>query len=86
MIRSGTTRTQQSGNDTYVFHQYGSPCEQVRLVESYVCRRLTSGARARFETHFFSCERCLHAVEFELFVKRAVADSAKFAQFSRSWH
>jgi hypothetical protein len=86
MIRSGTAHTLKSGNDTYVFHQYGSPCEQARSIEPYVCCRLTSWAEARFERHFFSCERCLRAVEFDLFVKRAVADFAKFAQFSRSWH
>jgi hypothetical protein len=86
MIRSGTAHTLKSGNDTYLFHRYGSSCEQVRSVEPYVCRRLTSRTRVQFERHLFSCERCLHAVEFELFVKRAVEDFAKFAQFSRSWH
>ena len=86
MIRIGTTRKLESANDAHLLHQYGSSCEQVRLIEPYVCRRLTLRVRTRFERHLFSCERCLHAVEFELFVKSAVADSAKFAQFSRSWH
>ena len=65
---------------------YGSTCEQVRLIEPYVSCRLHSGVQTRFELHLFSCERCLRAVEFELLVKRAVADFAKFAHFSRSWH
>jgi hypothetical protein len=86
MIRSGTPRKLEFGNDEHVVHLYGSPCEQARLIEPYVCRRLRPWARTRFETHFFSCERCLHAVEFELFIKRAVVDFAKIAQFSRSWH
>jgi hypothetical protein len=86
MIRSGTPRTLNYGLDEHVFHLYGTSCEQVRLIEPYACRRLRSQARTRFERHFFSCERCLHAVEFELLAKRAVADFTKFAQFSRSWH
>jgi hypothetical protein len=85
MIRSGTQHT-AAKSEEHVFHQYGSTCEQVLLIEPYVCRRLACEAQARFELHLFSCERCLHAVEFELLVKRAVSDSAKFAQFSRSWH
>jgi hypothetical protein len=86
MIRSGTSRTLKSGMDDHVFHLYVSACEQVRFIEPYVCRSLRPRAKTRFERHLFMCERCLHAVEFELFVKRAVADFAKFAQFSRSWH
>ena len=87
MIRVGTARTlKYSGDDEYAFHLYGSRCEQVRLIESYVSRRLQVHARTRFEIHLFSCERCLRAVEFELLVERVVGDSAKFAQFSRSWH
>ena len=83
MIRSGTPGC---NDDDRMFHQYGSVCEQVFLIEPYVCRRLQERARTEFELHLFSCERCLRAVEFELFVKRAVSDFAKFAQFSRSWH
>jgi hypothetical protein len=88
MIRAGTQRTlKKRGNDEeHVFHLYGSSCEQVRLIEPYVSRRLQVQAQTRFELHLFSCERCLRAVEFEFLVKRAIADYAKFAQFSRSWH
>ena len=87
MIRVGTPRTLNYGSDEeHAFHLYGSWCEQVRLIEPYVSRRLEVQARARFELHLFSCERCLRAVEFELLVERVVGDSAKFAQFSRSWH
>ena len=87
MIRVATTRTLKCGSDDeYAFHLYGSRCEQVRLIEPYVSRRLQVQAQTRFELHLFSCERCLRAVEFELLVKRVVGDSAKFAQFSRSWH
>jgi hypothetical protein len=87
MIRIGTQRTLKSRRDyERVFHLYGSACEQVRLIEPYVSRRLRGQAQTQFEFHLFSCERCLHAVEFELLVKRAVADFAKFAQFSRSLH
>jgi hypothetical protein len=75
-----------SSDDEHVFHVYGSTCEEVRLIEPYVSCRLRAPAQTQFELHLFSCERCLRAVEFELFVKRAVADSTKFAQFSRSWH
>lgn len=85
MIRSGTQHI-TGKNDERVFHQHGSSCEQVLLIEPYVCRRLAMRAQAHFELHLFSCERCLRAVEFELFVKWAVEDSTKFAQFSRSWH
>jgi hypothetical protein len=83
MIRIGSARR---SHDERVFHLYGSSCEEVRLIESYVGRRLRMRAQAQFELHLFSCERCLHAVEFELLVKRAVADFSKFARFSRSWH
>jgi hypothetical protein len=87
MIRDGTLRTLKCGSDDeYAFHLYGSLCEQVRFIEPYVSHRLQVQARSRFELHLFSCERCLRAVEFELLVKRVVGDSAKFAQFSRSWH
>ena len=87
MIRVGTPRTLKYGSDEeHAFHLYGSWCEQVRLIEPYVSRRLQDQARTRFELHLFACERCLRAVEFELLVKRVVGDSAKFAQFSRSWH
>jgi hypothetical protein len=86
MIRSGISDTQHSSKDEHVFHLYGSSCEQVRLIEPYVSRRLRANASALFELHLFACERCLRAVEFELLVKRVVADSTKFAQFSRSWH
>ncbi len=86
MIHDGVSGWGCDGDDEHVFHFYGSTCEEVRLIESYVSCRLRAGAQTRFELHLFSCERCLHAVEFELLVKRAVADSTKFAQFSRSWH
>ena len=85
MIRSNTQHP-AGKSDEYVLQQYGSTCEQVLLIEPYVCRRLATQAQTRFELHLFSCERCLRAVEFELFVKRAVSDFSKFAQFSRSWH
>ena len=87
MIRVGTPRTLKHGSDEeHAFHLYGSRCEQVRLIEPYVSRRLQARAQTLFEVHLFSCERCLRAVEFELLVKRVVGDSAKFAQFSRCWH
>lgn len=73
-------------DDDHAFRIYGSTCEQVRLIEPYVSRRLLARAQTEFELHLFSCERCLRAVEFELFVKRAVSDITKFAEFSRSWH
>jgi hypothetical protein len=87
MIRVGTARTLKYGSDEeHAFHLYGSRCEQVRLIEPYVSRRLQVRAQTLFELHLFSCERCLRAVEFELLVKRVVGDSAKFAQFSSSLH
>jgi hypothetical protein len=87
MISDSTPRTLHSRSDEeHIFHLYGSRCEQVRLIEPYVSRRLQVRTQTRFELHLFSCERCLRAVEFELLVKRAVGDFAKFAQFSRSWH
>jgi hypothetical protein len=86
MIRAGIPRTPRSHDDERVFRLYGSSCRQVRLIEPYVSRRLDVQTQTRFELHLFSCERCLRAVEFELLVKHAVADCAKFAQFSRSWH
>jgi hypothetical protein len=87
MIPDSTLRTLNSGSDEdHTFRLYGSRCEQVRLIEPYVSLRLQVRAQTRFELHLFSCERCLRAVEFELLVKRAIGDFAKFAQFSRSWH
>jgi hypothetical protein len=86
MIRDGVSVWGCSGDDEHVFNLYGSTCAEVRLIEPYVSCRLRAGAQTQFELHLFSCERCLRAVEFELFVKRAVADFTKFAQFSRSWH
>jgi hypothetical protein len=87
MIRTGAPRPAKSRiGAERVFHLYGSVCEQVRLIEPYIGRRLALRARAHFELHLFSCERCLRAVEFELLVKRALADCSKFAHFSRSWH
>ena len=87
MIPDSTLRTLNSGSDEdHTFRLYGSRCEQVSLIEPYVSRRLQVRAQTRFELHLFSCERCLRAVEFELLVKRAIGDFAKFAQFSRSWH
>ena len=85
MTKTGT-RTLKSRDRERVFHLYGSCCEQMRLIEPYVSRMLHEREQTRFELHIFSCERCLRAVEFELFVKHAVSDCAKFAQFSRSWH
>jgi hypothetical protein len=87
MIPDSTPRALNSGSDEdHAFRLYGSRCEQVSLIEPYVSRRLQVRAQTRFELHLFSCERCLRAVEFELLVKRAIGDFAKFAQFSRSWH
>ena len=87
MIRVDTPSTLIRGSDEErAFHVYGSRCEEVRLIEPYVSRRLQVRAQTWFELHLFSCERCLRAVEFELLVKRAIGDFAKFAQFSRSWH
>jgi hypothetical protein len=87
MIRVGTPRTlKRDGDEDHAFHLYGSRCEEVRLIEPYVSRRLQVRAQTLFEWHLFSCERCLRAVEFELLVKRVVGDSAKFAQFSSSLH
>ena len=87
MISDSTPRTLNVCSDEeHTFQLYGSRCEQVRLIEPYVSRRLQVRAQTRFELHLFSCERCLRAVEFELLVKRAIGDFAKFAQFSRSWH
>jgi hypothetical protein len=87
MISDSTPRTLNVGSDEeHTFQLYGSRCEQVRLIEPYVSRRLQVRAQTGFELHLFSCERCLRAVEFELLVKRAIGDFAKFAQFSRSWH
>jgi hypothetical protein len=86
MIRVDISSALQTADDDRVFHLYGSSCEQVHLIEPYVSRSLRVLAQNQFELHLFSCERCLRAVEFELLVKRAVSDCAKFAQFSRSWH
>jgi hypothetical protein len=86
MIRDSTPKSGFGSDDEHVFRIYGSTCEQVRLIEPYVSRRLHVRAQTEFELHLFSCERCLRAVEFELFVKRAVSDITKFAEFSRSWH
>ena len=87
MIRLDSPQTSPSSSEEeHVYTLYGSSCEQVRLIEPYVTRQLRVRSQTRFELHLFSCERCLRAVEFELVVKRAVADFAKFAQFSRSWH
>ena len=86
MTKSGTPRTPKSRDQERMFHLYGSCCEQMHLIEPYVSRRLRERAQVRFELHIFSCERCLRAVEFELFVQHVVSDCAKFAQFSRSWH
>ena len=87
MIRTGEPQARRhTEDDERVFHLYGSACEQVRLIEPYVSRQLDVRGQTRFELHLFSCERCLRAVEFELLVKHVVADCAKFAQFSRSWH
>ncbi|HVW68517.1 MAG TPA: hypothetical protein VHB68_06050 [Steroidobacteraceae bacterium] len=80
-----TSHFPELGDDSHAF-MYASSCEQARLIEPYVSCRLRTGAQARFELHLFACERCLRAVEFELLVKRAVADFARFAHFSRSWH
>ncbi len=86
MIRGVIPKAQSGSEDEHAFHVYGTNCEQVRLIEPYVSHRLRLGAQTAFELHLFACERCLRAVEFELFVKRAVSDITKFAQFSRSWH
>ncbi len=86
MIRGNTPIFELGSDDEHAFRIYGSTCEQVRLIEPYVSRRLRARAQNEFELHLFSCERCLRAVEFELFVKRAVSDITKFADFSRSWH
>lgn len=85
MMNDVTTPVSELSEARYAF-LYGSSCAQVRLIEPYVSCRLRGVAQTRFEMHLFSCERCLRAVEFELLVRRAVADCAKFAHFSRSWH
>ena len=87
MIRFTTTRTLNTGSDhEREIRVYGSVCEHVGFIEPYVSRSLEWRARARFELHMISCERCRSAVEFELLVERVVGDFARFAQFSRSWH
>jgi hypothetical protein len=86
MIHDGAAISVYGGDDEYVFLLYGSTCAEVRLIEPYVSCRLRARAQTHFELHLFSCERCLRAVEFELFVKRAVSDFTKFAQFSQQWH
>ena len=87
MIRFNTTRTLNTGtDDEREIRVTGSICEHVRFIVPYVGRSLDWRARARFELHMVACEHCRNAVEFELLVERVVGDTAKFAQFSRSWH
>lgn len=87
MIRFGTTRTLNTGSDDErEIRVNGSLCEHYRFIVPYVDRSLEWRARTRFELHLVSCERCRNIVEFELLVERVVGDSARFAQFSRSWH
>ncbi len=85
MIRINAPRKEADDEDCRVEVQPLS-CDQVHLIEPYITRQLRVRTQTQFELHLFSCEHCLRAVEFELLVKRAVADLAKFAQFSRSWH
>jgi hypothetical protein len=87
MTRFSTTHTLNTGSDDErEIRVTGSICEHVRFIEPYVGRSLEWRARARFELHMVACEHCRNAVEFELLVERVVGDTAKFAQFSRSWH
>jgi hypothetical protein len=86
MIRTGTRLASTSGDEDRRLELERMCCGQVHLIESYVSRTLRARTQTQFELHLFSCEHCLRAVEFELLVKRAVADFAKFAPFSRSWH
>jgi hypothetical protein len=86
MIRIGAPRRPQSGDEEYLPNLDGTSCAQGHLIGSYVARRLRVRTQTQFELHLFSCEHCLRAVEFELLVQRAVADFARFAHFSRSWH
>ena len=86
MIRTGTPLASTSGDAEHRLELERMCCDQARLIEPYVGRTLRARTQTQFELHLFSCEHCLRAVEFELLVKRAVADLAKFAQFSRSWH
>ena len=87
MIRFSTTRTLNTGSDDErEIRVDGALCEHYRFIVPYVSRSLEWLARSQFELHMISCERCRNIVEFELLVERVVGDSAKFAQFSRSWH
>jgi hypothetical protein len=86
MIRIGTRLASTSGAEDRRLELERMCCDQEHLIEPYVSRTLHAWTQTQFELHLFSCERCLRAVEFELLVKRAAADSAKFALFSRSWH
>jgi hypothetical protein len=87
MIRFVTPRTLNTGSDDELeIRVEGALCEHFRFIVPYVGRSLEWRARARFELHMVSCERCRSTVEFELLVERVVGDSARFAQFSRSWH
>ena len=76
----------ETADEECAVHFYGSDCAQVRLIRPYVSHQLRLGMQTRFELHLNSCEGCSRAVEFELRVKQAVADFAKFAHFSRAWH
>lgn len=86
MIRVGAPQKSKPGDDDCRLELDGMCCDQVRLIEPYVSRRLRARTQTQFELHLFSCEHCQRAVEFELLVERVATDFAKFAQFSRSWH
>jgi hypothetical protein len=86
MIRISAPRKLQPDDEDCRVEVEMLSCDQVHLIEPYVTRQLRVRTQTQFELHLFACEHCLRAVEFELLVKRAVADLAKFAQFSRSWH
>jgi hypothetical protein len=86
MIWIGTRLASTSGHADRRLELERRCCDQVHRIEPYVGRTLHARTQTQFELHLFSCEHCLRAVEFELLVKRAVADFAKSAPFSRSWH
>ena len=62
------------------------PCTHGPFILPYVAGCLDEQTQTRFEQHLYACDCCSRAVEFELRVKRTMADFAKFAEISRSWH
>jgi hypothetical protein len=86
MIHVGPARKAQPCDEGCLHNLGGAACAPVQLIEPYVSRQLRVRTQTQFELHPFSCEHCLRAVEFELIVKRAIADWAGVARFSRSLH